>query len=234
MTVPEGLTIAQAARLFDKPDAFIKAGIATCSSSRVSGIEAPSLEGFLLPNTYYFDKKPTEREVVERMVEPSLKKSLTRCSPSWRSRTAMIRVAGGDGGVARGGRGPSGRRTADVAAVIYNRLERGMPLQMDSTSQYALNKYGQRLLYSDREIDSPYNTYKNRGLPPGPISNPGIASLRAALQPVRCGLYLLRLQRRRPHPYLQLERCRAHPSAVQRFRREIAPQRQGAAELARE
>ncbi|HUW61173.1 MAG TPA: endolytic transglycosylase MltG, partial [Candidatus Bathyarchaeia archaeon] len=112
----------------------------------------------------------------------------------------------------------------DVAAVIYNRLKRGMPLQLDSTIQYALNKYGQRLLYSDREVDSPYNTYKNKGLPPGPISNPGVASLRAALQPSQADyIYFVSNADGLTHTFSSSNA--EHIRAVQRFRREIAPQR---------
>ena len=70
-----------------------------------------------------------------------------------------------------------------VAGVIYNRLEQGMMLQIDATIQYALGEQKDRLLYSDLEIDSPYNTYKIQGLPPGPIACPGAACIEAALYP---------------------------------------------------
>lgn len=70
-----------------------------------------------------------------------------------------------------------------VAAVIYNRLNKGMPLQIDATVQYALPKWKDRLTYEDLKVDSPYNTYKNKGLPPGPICNPGLESIDAALNP---------------------------------------------------
>jgi UPF0755 protein len=70
-----------------------------------------------------------------------------------------------------------------IARVIYNRLQRGMPLQIDATVQYALGKQKERLLYADLEVASPYNTYKVPGLPPGPIASPGRAALRAALDP---------------------------------------------------
>ncbi|HLZ37109.1 MAG TPA: endolytic transglycosylase MltG [Mycobacteriales bacterium] len=70
-----------------------------------------------------------------------------------------------------------------VARVIYNRLDEKMLLQIDATIQYALGKPKARLLTKDLSIDSPYNTYRHPGLPPGPIANPGLASLRAALHP---------------------------------------------------
>jgi len=70
-----------------------------------------------------------------------------------------------------------------VAAVIYNRIEKGMPLQIDATVQYALPEWKDRLLLEDLKVDSPYNTYKYKGLPPGPICNPSASSIDAALNP---------------------------------------------------
>src|SRR5205085_11728033 len=70
-----------------------------------------------------------------------------------------------------------------VARVIYNRLAAGMPLEIDATVQFALGKQKEVLLFSDLEIDSPYNTYKVAGLPPGPIASPGQAALVAAPAP---------------------------------------------------
>ncbi len=70
-----------------------------------------------------------------------------------------------------------------VARVVYNRLEKGMPLQFDSTVNYALNADKQIVTNQDLGVDSPYNTYKNTGLPPGPINSPGLAALQAAVNP---------------------------------------------------
>lgn len=70
-----------------------------------------------------------------------------------------------------------------MAAVIYNRLEMGMPLQIDATVQYALPERKEFLSNEDLKIASPYNTYQRTGLPPGPISNPGLSSIEAALAP---------------------------------------------------
>jgi UPF0755 protein len=70
-----------------------------------------------------------------------------------------------------------------VARVIFNRLERGMPLQMDSTINYALNRSTLDTSVNDTKIDSPYNSYRRMGLPPTPIANPGVAAMRAAVNP---------------------------------------------------
>ena len=72
---------------------------------------------------------------------------------------------------------------AKIASVIYNRIKAGMPLQIDATIQYALGKPKENLSIADTKIDSPYNTYTNKGLPPGPICSPGKASIKAALYP---------------------------------------------------
>ena len=70
-----------------------------------------------------------------------------------------------------------------IAAVIYNRLRLGMPLQVDATIEYALQRHKAALSFADLRLDSPYNSYLHAGLPPTPIANPGVASLRAALAP---------------------------------------------------
>ena len=72
---------------------------------------------------------------------------------------------------------------AMIAAVIYNRIEAGMPLQIDSTIMYVLPEHKDVLTVEDTKIDSPYNTYQNTGLPPTPIANPGLASIKATLSP---------------------------------------------------
>ena len=74
---------------------------------------------------------------------------------------------------------------AEIASVIYNRLQKGMPLQIDATVLYALGEHKDTLLYKDLKVDSPYNTYKIKGLPVGPICNPGKPSLLAAIKPAK-------------------------------------------------
>ena len=70
-----------------------------------------------------------------------------------------------------------------IAGVLENRLKKGMKLEIDATVLYALGYHKDRVYYKDLEVDSPYNTYRNVGLPPGPIASPGLASLDAALHP---------------------------------------------------
>ena len=222
VTIPEGLTIAQTADLFPNPGAFIKAASDPAHVARL-GIQADTLEGFLMPNTYFFDEQPEESDVIRRMVLQFEKEyaALTEEIPGAADydKNTIVTVASLVEEEAR-----VDDERALVAAVIYNRLDRNMALQMDSTIQYALKKYGQRILYEDRETDSPYNTYKHTGLPPGPISNPGVASLRAAMQPAQEDyLYFVSNADGKTHTFSSTDA--EHVRAVRRFRREIAPQR---------
>ncbi|MCC6155259.1 MAG: endolytic transglycosylase MltG, partial [Candidatus Hydrogenedentes bacterium] len=92
------------------------------------------------------------------------------------------------------------------------------------TLQFALDKYGQRLLDSDKQVDSPYNTYRNAGLPPGPISSPGVESLRAALQPAQVD-YLFFVSNADGKTHTFSATLEEHNKAVAKYRREIAIQR---------
>ena len=222
VTIPEGLSIAQAAGLFDDPEAFVEAASDPGLIARL-GIEAETLEGFLMPDTYYFDEKPTEREVVERMAgqfETAYAALVAECDvPDGLDTMAVVALASL---VEEEARYPDERPS--IAAVIHNRLAKGMLLQMDSSIQYALGKYGERLLYEDLDTDSPYNTYIHKGLPPGPISSPGIASLRAALSPADVDyLFFVSNADGLTHTFSSNEA--EHFKAVSRFRKSIAQQR---------
>lgn len=143
---------------------------------------AGTLEGFLFPETYGFPRDVGADQVITRLL--SQFETEAKDLPWQRARSLgltpyeVVIVASI---VERETRFAADR--AKVAAVIYNRLEQGMPLQIDATVQYALPEDNRRLTYEDYEIDSPYNTYLHAGLPPTPIGSPGLASLRAALEP---------------------------------------------------
>ena len=223
ITIPEGLTVAQMAGLFGEPDTFL-ACVARPELRAQVHPSAPTLEGFLMPNTYhFFDGKPSEEQVVERMIDQFKKEyaALIAENPEAAERD-MIEVVTIASLVEEEARADDERPL--VASVIYNRLERGMPLQLDSTLQFALGKYGERLLHRDKEVESPYNTYKHAGLPPGPISNPGVASLRAALNPAESDyLFFVSNADGKTHTFSSSER--EHIEAVRRYRKEVAEQR---------
>jgi UPF0755 protein len=104
-----------------------------------------------------------------------------------------------------------------ISAVYWNRVKKHMPLQADPTVQYALASHTDRVLYKDLETDSPYNTYRNAGLPPGPIASPGAASIAAALAPADV-------------PYLYFV---AHPDGHHEFRTTFAEHERAIAEVKR-
>lgn len=223
VTVPEGLTIFQVAEQFDDPAAFVEAA-SNVGLIQGLGIEAKTLEGFLMPNTYYFDEKPTPQIVVERMVG-AFQREYTALVERLPNAAAMspVELVTIASLIEEEARDPAERPV--ISAVIHNRLEKGMPLQMDSTLQYALNKYGERLLDEDKAVDSPYNTYLNAGLPPGPISSPGVASLEAAAAPADVDyLYFVSNADGRTHTFSTT--LNEHAQARSRYQREIRKQRE--------
>lgn len=190
-TVPEGLTLAEIGQV------VVRSGL--CSEEEweealrgeyhygfLAGIPARDnrLEGFLFPDTYKVSTEVTAPQLVDMM--------LARFSREWERRFAAdAKAAGMDvvqvvtlaSLVEEEARLDSER--AVIAGVLHNRLQRGMLLQVDASVLYALGGHRPRVLYRDLEVDSPYNTYRYPGLPPGPIASPGAASLAAALHPAR-------------------------------------------------
>lgn len=222
ITVPEGLTLKQMAQRFDDPEAFLEAA-SDPELIRRLGIGAETLEGFLMPNTYFFAKPPTERQVVVRMLDQFKREyeGLVREFPHAAARD-ILEVVTIASLIERESRVEHERPL--VAAVIYNRLRKNMTLDLDSTLQYALDKHGERVLYADKEVDSPYNTYRRSGLPPGPIANPGVACLRAAINPADAD-YLFFVSNADGSTHTFSRTMAEHLRAVERFRRDIAVQR---------
>ena len=222
VTVPEGLTLKQIAALFDEPEKFLEAANDPGRLARVEANSA-SLEGFLMPDTYYFADKPTEAQVVDRMLDHFLKtyEDLEQTHPRL-SEQDPIEVVTVASLIEEEARVPEERPI--IASVIYNRIEKGIPLGLDSTLQFALGKYGQRLVNSDKDVESPYNTYRNAGLPPGPISCPGRDSLIAAIEPADTKyLYFVSNADGRTHTFSTT--FEEHQAAVTEYRRKISVQR---------
>ncbi len=189
ITFPEGLTVKQMAALYEtrgfgSTQDFIAASRNIAS---ISGLdpEAPDLEGYLFPDTYTLPRKATAAQLVTRMVA-SFEKALT---PEIRqqalARGMGVRQLVTLASIVEKETGKPEERPL-VAAVYSNRLRIGMPLQCDPTVIYALDRMGHyngNLTRADLQLDSPYNTYRHAGLPPGPIASPGRASLAAAAAP---------------------------------------------------
>ena len=189
--IPEGWTIYDIAAEIERQkicnrQEFIAAAHNT---SLISDLDprARSLEGFLFPSTYEFTRHSTCEQVVKRMVQNfrAVWETIdTQSSQSLSSGFTPAQIVTLASLVER--ETPNGEERPLVASVFYNRLRLNVPLQCDPTVQYAMEMAGhpeKDVRPQDLRIDSPYNTYEHPGLPPGPIANPGEASLRAALSP---------------------------------------------------
>jgi peptidoglycan lytic transglycosylase G len=187
-TVPEGFTMFEIADLATKEgflsrDDFLAAA-RDPSPIRDIAPEAPSLEGFLFPATYEFPRHISGKDMTAAMVKKFRQEWQTlpvAGTPPGESIQDVVTLASL---VER--ETPRPEERPHVAGVFENRLHIGRPLQCDPTVAYALTlagAYTGRLEGSDLHFPSPYNTYRNKGLPPGPIANPGEAALRAALDP---------------------------------------------------
>lgn len=191
VTVPEGLTVDQTAKKVAPTLGNVSSKQFVHAAHNVGYPPAPylpakgeTLEGFLFPNTYDFLKDADSRDVVSRQLAEFQKET---ASLPWGnakklgvSEYEVVIIASM---IEREARFPADR--AKVSRVIYNRLARGMKLQIDATVQYALGKTKPELTYQDLKVESPYNTYLHKGLPPTPIASPGLDSLRAALEPAQ-------------------------------------------------
>jgi UPF0755 protein len=186
ITIPEGYSLAQItpllARTLKVPADSVAAAARDTGLLARLDVPAPTLEGYLFPDTYAFPVGTTARQAVREMVYDFER----RWKPEWDTRAADLKINRNDlvtmaSIVEREARLPEERPV--IAAVYYNRLQKGMLLQADPTVQYALGHHVGRVLYKDLTTESPYNTYTHKGLPPGPIASPGVASLAAAANP---------------------------------------------------
>jgi UPF0755 protein len=193
LTVPEGWTIDQTAKRVEEQAGvpakefadLARTGAGQFHYSFLSSNGTESLEGYLFPKTYLIRQGSGAKEIIDVMLRQFDKEAAGLDLSHARSRGLtmhdVVKIASM---IERETKVQSDRPL--VSSVIYNRLARNMFLEIDATVQYAVGGKP-RLLYRDLRVDSPYNTYRNKGLPPGPIANPGLASLKAACAPARTG-----------------------------------------------
>jgi len=188
ITVPEGSDLFDIAKLLEenkvcKAEDFLRYALSEETALRY-GLKTHSMEGFLFPDTYFFSKNTHPLRVIDVMHKnflrktEELRKELEKKGMSlemWVTIASMIEK--------------ETSKTEEkplVSAVIHNRIKKGMKLQIDPTTIYALkrhNLWDGSLSLKDLRFDDPYNTYVYYGLPPSPICNPGLESLKAALEP---------------------------------------------------
>jgi UPF0755 protein len=190
VTIPEGLTLEQTAQQV----ADSKSGISAEEFKKAAGqtnygyafLDDPAIkntEGFLFPKKYEFERGTEPRVVVDRMLNQYLieTEGLDFGEARRQLNLTEYEVLTTASLIEREAATPEERPI--IASVIYNRIRQGIPLQIDATIQYARGEPKEDLSLQDLEIDSPYNTYKNPGLPPGPIASPSLGSIQAALNP---------------------------------------------------
>jgi UPF0755 protein len=187
ITIPEGYTVYQIKRSLedegvmdiDEFDAALK-GVKDFPYPTPDG----NFEGYFFPETYFFNEGESSKVIVETIIGEFLKNYPPKKYPDKEKfykelvmASIVEREAGFDG------------EKALIASVFKNRIDKGMKLQSDATVNYVFNYSKRRIFYKDLEIDSPYNTYRNQGLPPAPIGNPGKISIDVSIAPIESEYY---------------------------------------------
>lgn len=149
----------------------------------LQNILTSNLEGFLFPDTYKFDREWPSEKIAEKMLENFDKKItpdlLWDIKKQGKDLFEIVTMASL---IEREVRTEEDKKI--ISGILWKRMRAGMPLQVDTSIVYLTGKKAGKVTYDDLKIESPYNTYLNRGLPPGPISNPGLESILAAVHPV--------------------------------------------------
>lgn len=216
VTIPEGWSVSQIvpqlARALELPAESLESAVRDTALRRALNVPTETVEGYLFPETYLFPAGTTARAAVQMMVNEFER----RWTPAWDDRARQLAMSRHDivalaAIIEKEARVPEERPV--ISAVYHNRLRKGMLLQADPTVQYALGRHVARVLFRDLTIDSRYNTYRYKGLPPGPIASPGAPSIDAALHPADV-------------PFLYFV---AHPDGHHEFRRTFAEHAQAIA-----
>lgn len=200
ITIPEGKQLKEIAQIIakavNKPEeevfnqlndkSFIQTMMGKYPDLLTTDILNPNikypLEGYLFPATYPFYKQnPTIEEIVVTMLDKTQKVVVPYLEDSKDEKLTAHQLLTMSSLIEEEATEKADRK--DISSVFYNRIEQDMPLQTDPTVLYAQGKHKERVLYEDLEVNSPYNTYKHKGLPPGPIANAGKDSIEAAINP---------------------------------------------------
>jgi len=221
LVIPEGFNMFDIAGAIEqaglgKRDEFLKVARADTALIHDLDPQATSLEGYLFPDTYRLTRTQTLHDIAAAMVhrfrQAAQNAGLTK---DFHTTVTMASIVEKETGA------PEER--PEVASVFYNRLNRHMVLATDPTVIYAAllnNRYRGTIYRSDLQYDSPYNTYRNQGLPPGPICNPGRASLQAALHPASTDYLFFVSDNRGHHNFSRTEA--EHARNVAAYRRAVS------------
>lgn len=186
VTVQEGLTAQQISKVLGETGIVkgtdVARLVADSAFIKSLGIGAQTLEGYLYPDTYYFPKRAKAEDVVRAMVS-RLRQVYT---PELQAQSAALQLTEVQvltlASIIEKETGQDAERPL-ISAVFHNRLAQGLPLQSDPTVIYGLPNFNGNLTRAHLTQKTPFNTYVNQGLPPGPIANPGLKAIQAALNP---------------------------------------------------
>ncbi|MGE4354387.1 MAG: endolytic transglycosylase MltG [Oscillospiraceae bacterium] len=192
LTFPEGYTMAQIFSLLEENDICSKDDLYDAAANNKFSYsfldeddlgDATRLEGFLFPDTYDFYEGEKANSVIDKFLYNFYTRFTAEMIEKTEEKGLTIRQLVTIASLIEGEAAADDTDRYNIASVIYNRLGKNMPLQIDAAIQYILPERVPVLTEEQTSIDSPYNTYKYTGLPPSPIGNPGLASIKAALDP---------------------------------------------------
>lgn len=221
ITIPEGYTLAQISRVVEeknlaRSEEFIRRATDPVFLQQSLGLDADSLEGYLYPESYYFSKRVGSEGILRAMVKrfetvytPEMEKRADEIGMTRQEVVTLASIIEKETSV--------DEERPVVSAVFHNRIKKKIPLQSDPTVIYGLPHFNGNLTRKNLKIRSPYNTYRVKGLPPGPIANPGKASLWAALNPASSD-YLYFVSKNDGTHYFS-KTLAEHNRAVQKYQR---------------
>ena len=222
VTIPEGFNIYQTARLLDDVNITEEGNFLYYANNEEYldsiGIRAPSAEGYLFPDTYVFPAESDARDIILLMnnkMDMVLDYLYATSEMPAMGTHEILTLASL---IEKEAKYPGERPI--ISSVFHNRLKKNMRLDCDPTVRYAVKKFSGRLTYDDLAVDSPYNTYKTKGLPPTPICCPGRHALETAIEPASTN-YLFFVARNDGSHYFSTT-LRTHNRAVDYYQKGIA------------
>ena len=220
VTIPEGFTLYQIARRLEHLSLvpareFIRAATDSGETGRY-GIAGATFEGYLFPDTYAFPRGVTPQRIIAAMVGRFWEKF----TPAWKRRARELGMSVQQvvtlASIIEKETGSPAERPL-IASVFYNRLKKGMRLESDPTVIYAIPDFDGNLTRRHLKTETPYNTYRIKGLPAGPIANPGSAALQAALYPAQTDFLYFVARKDGTHQFSRT--LREHNRAVNKYQR---------------
>ncbi len=226
VTIPEGYNVVQIADILDQKGLADKQEILRLNRDQAFitnlDIKAPSLEGYLFPDTYRFARYTPPESIIRtfvsrfhEIVTPDIRVQAQSMGMTLQEVLTLASVVEKETGLAT--------ERALVSGVFHNRLRKNIPLQSDPTVIYALEYFDGNIRKADLSVDSPYNTYRVRGLPPGPIANPGLASIQAALHPTPSDFVYFVSRNDGSHQFSTT--LAEHNKAVDKYQRRLRPRK---------